>query len=169
MTSTQAAQPSNTDGLHRLIGPNRSRVPGFFTVGGARSIAAATATYTIRELKPLSYAATALIVLAAVAGGRFLLSSMRGELVAPAEAKTLVDNGALLVDVRSTEEFAGGHIDGAKNIPVGTVAANLAAFGQKDEPIVVYCRSGVRSGRAKSVLEDNGFTHVHNLGAMGNW
>ena len=120
-------------------------------------------------MRPVSYAVTAAIVLAAIVGGRFLFTSMRGEVIPPADAKTLVDKGALLVDVRSTEEFASGHIQGAKNIPVGTVAENLKAFGKKDAPIVVYCRSGARSGRAKSVLEDNGFTHVHNLGAMSNW
>ena len=82
-------------------------------------------------------------------------------------AKALVAKGAMLVDVRSKEEFDAGHIEGAVNVPVDTVGAH--DFGAKDTVLVVYCGSGARSARAASTLVGAGFTQVHDLGAMANW
>ncbi len=87
----------------------------------------------------------------------------------PAAARELVAGGAALIDVRSPGEFASGHIEGAKNIPVGEIGARTSEVGAKDAPVVVYCRSGARSGSAKSTLEAAGFTQVHDLGAMSRW
>ncbi len=87
----------------------------------------------------------------------------------PEQARAWVGEGALLVDVRSPAEFAGGHIEGAKNIPVSDVGGRLDAFEPRDQRIVLYCRSGARSGRAKATLEREGFTDVHNLGPMSRW
>lgn len=89
--------------------------------------------------------------------------------VADAGAKEAVKAGAKLVDVRTPQEFAAGHIDGAVNIPVQELDARLAEFGPKDGVVVVYCRSGARSATAKSKLEAAGYKTVHNLGAMSNW
>lgn len=97
------------------------------------------------------------------------LGSSRGAKVAPADAKKLVGQGALLVDVRTPEEFAAGHIKGAKNIPLAAVSARLADFGAKSAPIVLYCRSGNRSGQAAAILAREGFTAIHDLGAMDRW
>jgi phage shock protein E len=88
---------------------------------------------------------------------------------APTEAKALVDAGALLVDVRTPDEFKAGHIEGAKNIPVSEVAHRVDEFGPKDGVVVVYCRSGGRSGQAKKTLDAAGFTAVHNGGGMSAW
>ena len=82
-------------------------------------------------------------------------------------AKALVAKGAVLVDVRSKEEFDAGHVDGAINVPVDTVASH--DFGKKDAPLVVYCGSGARSARAATALVGQGYTAVHDLGAMSNW
>lgn len=87
----------------------------------------------------------------------------------PTEAKALVLEGATLIDVRTPAEFASGHIDGAKNIPVQEVPKRMAEFGLKDSKIVVYCKSGGRSGQAKKLLEAAGYTAVFNLGAMSAW
>ncbi len=76
---------------------------------------------------------------------------------------TLVNNGAFLVDVRSPGEFADGNVKGSVNIPLDQVQNQLAKFKDK-ENIVVFCRSGNRSGQAKSILEQNGFTNVTNGG-----
>lgn len=86
-----------------------------------------------------------------------------------AEARRLVSTGALLLDVRTPEEFAEGHIQGALNVPVGELPERLSDLGSGDRPIVVYCRSGARSGRAKRLLEKRGFTSVHDLGAMARF
>lgn len=76
---------------------------------------------------------------------------------------TLVNGGAFLVDVRSPGEFAEGNVKGSVNIPLDQVQNQLAKFKDK-EYIVVFCRSGNRSGQAKSILEQNGFTNVTNGG-----
>ena len=76
---------------------------------------------------------------------------------------TLVNEGAFLVDVRSPGEFADGNVKGSVNIPLDQVQNQLAKFKDK-EYIVVFCRSGNRSGQAKSILEQNGFTNVTNGG-----
>lgn len=91
----------------------------------------------------------------------------------PALAKRLVAEGALLLDVRSPEEFASGHIAGAAHIPIGELDRRLdevaALAGGKDKPVVVYCRSGARSGRAKAMLLAEGYLQVTNLGSMDAW
>ncbi len=84
-----------------------------------------------------------------------------------AAAKKIVADGGLLLDVRSPEEFADGHIEGARNIPVNEIGAALATL-PKDKAIVVYCAVGRRAAKAADELAGAGFT-VHNLGAMASW
>ena len=79
----------------------------------------------------------------------------------------LIEQGAFLVDVREPGEFAGGTAKGAVNIPLGLVATQLAKFKEK-ENIIVFCRSGNRSGQAKIILEQNGFKNVVNGGTWEN-
>lgn len=99
-----------------------------------------------------------------------LMGAGSGPTVTDAEAKTLVKQGAFLLDVRTTGEFQGGHIDGATNIPVQELEQKLSALPQKkDTPIVVYCHSGRRSASAKQLLEKAGYTKVNDLGGMSNW
>ena len=76
---------------------------------------------------------------------------------------TFVNEGAFLVDVRSSGEFAEGNVKGSTNIPLNQVAENLDKFKGK-EKIVVFCLSGNRSSQAKTILEQNGFTNVTNGG-----
>ena len=98
--------------------------------------------------------------------GGVLLASQ----TASKEAHRLVtEEGALLLDVRTPEEFAEGHLPGALNIPVDQVAKRLDEVGPKDKPVVVYCRTGRRSGLAAVTLEKAGFQSVHDLGAMSAW
>jgi len=75
----------------------------------------------------------------------------------------LVKNGALILDVRTREEFASGHINGATNIPLQTLQANLSKL-KKDKPIITCCASGMRSASAKSILLSKGFSSVYNGG-----
>lgn len=89
--------------------------------------------------------------------------------VSSSRAKTLVAEGALLVDVRTPEEFASGHLEGAINIPVHELTARLASLGPKSQPVVLYCRSGARSSRAQAALRKLGYEAVYNLGAMSRW
>jgi phage shock protein E len=82
-------------------------------------------------------------------------------------AHQLVHDGALLVDVRTADEYAAKHIDGAVNVPVDDVATH--DFGGKDKPLVLYCMHGQRSEHAAEVLRSNGYTHVSVLGPMSAW
>ena len=86
----------------------------------------------------------------------------------PAEARRLVAAGALLVDVRSREEFSAGHVAGAINLPVQELDRRMSEL-PRDKAMVLYCRSGHRSGRATEMLKAAGYGDVHNLGAMSRW
>lgn len=87
-----------------------------------------------------------------------------------AKGRELVDQGAILLDVRSPEEFASGHVEGAKNIPLQTLAHRFHELGEdKDAPIVVHCHSGGRSRAATRMLHQLGFRNVVDIGGMPNW
>lgn len=74
--------------------------------------------------------------------------------------------GALIVDVRTPAEFALGHYPGAVNIPLQELDRRLPELGPKKRPVVVYCRTGNRSGKAKAVLLREGFADVTNGGGL---
>ena len=93
----------------------------------------------------------------------------RGRELQGVEARQLVAAGARLLDVRSSDEFSGGHLPGAVNIPVQELDRRLAEVGPVERDVVVYCRSGQRSSRAAQLLREHGYTKVHNLGPMTAW
>lgn len=80
-----------------------------------------------------------------------------------ADLKKLIEEGAFLVDVRTPGEFAGGHVKGSVNIPLDNLQTQISQFKDKKH-IIVFCRSGNRSGMAKNILEQNGFKNVVNGG-----
>ncbi len=80
---------------------------------------------------------------------------------------TLIKDGAYLVDVRSSAEFLQGSVPKAVNIPLDKVQSQLAKFKNKKH-IIVFCRSGNRSGQAKAILTSNGITNVTNGGTWQN-
>lgn len=83
----------------------------------------------------------------------------------PATAWELIHQGAMVVDVRTAEEFAAGHLEGAINIPFEQIATEFAARGiDKNTQVVLYCRSGRRSGIATDALQAEGFSHSYNGG-----
>lgn len=85
--------------------------------------------------------------------------------ISPVEAWKKIANGSLVVDVRSPEEFASGHIKGAINIPHDQIESRVSELGTDHKhSIVLYCRSGRRSGIAKATLDQLGFTDVVNAG-----
>jgi rhodanese-related sulfurtransferase len=84
------------------------------------------------------------------------------------EARRLVAEGALLLDVRTPAEFASGHVDGALNIPVQELGARVSEVGPKDRAVVVYCRSGGRSCAAAGLLKNAGYD-VLDVGGMASY
>jgi rhodanese-related sulfurtransferase len=83
---------------------------------------------------------------------------------------TFVDGDAphQLIDVRTPEEFASGHLPNAINIPLQEMSARLDEVAQ-DEPVVLYCRSGNRSNQAAQLLGAQGFSQVLDLGGIQAW
>ena len=74
--------------------------------------------------------------------------------------------GALLLDVRSPQEYRSGHIPGSNNVPLQSIDNVSAVIDNRDTPLFVYCHSGVRSRQAVSALKDMGYTNVKNLGGI---
>ena len=78
--------------------------------------------------------------------------------------RELINQGAIILDVRSKAEFAGGHIENSINIPVNELVNNLSKLKNKDQTIICCCASGMRSGMAKKSLQSKGYTAVYNGG-----
>jgi len=79
----------------------------------------------------------------------------------------LIQAEALVIDVRSAGEFAGGHIKGAINIPHNVIAQEIGNYeSDKTKTIIVYCHSGARSAVAKQSLIQAGYTNVVNGGSL---
>ena len=72
-------------------------------------------------------------------------------------AHSAVEQGAIIVDVRTPKEFASGHVPGALNIPIEELAKSVARV-PKNKTLVVYCASGNRSGKATALLRQKGWT-----------
>ncbi|MEH6822701.1 MAG: rhodanese-like domain-containing protein [Motiliproteus sp.] len=83
------------------------------------------------------------------------------------KAWSLIEQGALIIDVRTTEEYAAGHLPNALHIPYQQIAQQFAQLEvRKDRSVVLYCRSGNRSGKAYSALESSGYSALHNAGGL---
>ena len=80
--------------------------------------------------------------------------------------KELVQNGALIIDVRSQGEFKSGHIKGSLNIPLPEIAGSLSKI-PKNKVIITCCASGMRSGSAKGILKSKGYD-AHNGGSWAS-
>jgi len=106
-------------------------------------------------------AVTVLVVLAVWLIAPALAGS--GDPVQAKQAWPMIDSGALLIDVRTKGEFDAGHLEGAVNISWDDTGALADAIGDDPErPVVVYCRSGNRSGKAKVALDKKGYNHIFN-------
>ena len=100
---------------------------------------------------------TNILVFLAVAG---LLTFLY---ISKLRSKVEIPENPYLVDVRTAKEFAAGSVPGAINIPLDQIEARRSELKGK-ENLVLFCRSGMRSGQAKGILEKNGFTNVVNGG-----
>lgn len=82
----------------------------------------------------------------------------------PTNYKQLLNEGGIILDVRTKGEFAGGHIKGSINIPVDQLSSQLVKLKNKNQPIITCCASGMRSASAKGILVSNGYSQVFNGG-----
>jgi len=94
------------------------------------------------------------------------LKSLFGS-AAAADYKSLLAAGALIVDVRTPEEFKSGHVPGSINIPLDQIASKISMLKNKNVAIIAVCRSGARSGAAVGLLKNNGI-EAYNAGAWND-
>lgn len=78
-------------------------------------------------------------------------------------------DGAVLLDVRTKEEYRDRHIDGSMNIPLGEIERVLDLIKDRDTPIFVHCLSGVRSADASVFLKDEGYSRVTDIGGISSY
>ena len=76
--------------------------------------------------------------------------------------------GAVLLDVRTPQEYREGHIPGSKNVPLQSMESVKQAAA-KDAPVFVYCYSGSRSSQAAGILKQMGYTNVKNIGGIASY
>ncbi len=93
-----------------------------------------------------------------------LFSTKKNALVA--EAKEWVNDGAILLDVRSQQEFDEGHLEGALLIPIAELEGRMSELEGKR--VVVYCRSGMRSSKASRLMQNAGIESL-DIGPMKAW
>lgn len=79
--------------------------------------------------------------------------------------KELLAKGAVIVDVRTKGEYAGGHIKGSLNIPLNNLQSQLKQI-KKDKPVITCCASGMRSASAKGILQSAGYEAYNGGGWM---
>lgn len=97
-----------------------------------------------------------------------MFKRMFGAASSASAARDLVQQGALLLDVRTPEEHSRGHIAGSSNIPVQELHARIGELGPTERHVVVYCRSGARSALATRMMRDAGY-QVTDIGGMHAW
>ena len=119
---------------------------------------------------PLLFGGTVVLALAVIAY-EFSRARSGGQSVGPTDAVRLMNQGALLVDVRTRAEFDGGHIIDARHVPQDEVAKSAESLKRfKDKVVITCCESGLRSGAAARVLKAQGFGKVVNLrGGLQAW
>jgi rhodanese-related sulfurtransferase len=113
----------------------------------------------------------------AIASGAMLLwpalsgSAGAGSLNANEAVQLINREKAIVVDVCGPDEFASGHVAGAKNVPLGELEAKLPGLVKnKATPVILVCASGMRSRRAVSIAKKLGYDNSHSLsGGMGAW
>jgi rhodanese-related sulfurtransferase len=120
----------------------------------------------------------ALLLGLAIGSGIALLWPMLGRSadgvtnISSAEAVMLMNRSKpLILDVRDEAEYAAGHIQGAKHIPVAELAARMKEIEKyKDKPVLVHCQKGMRAKGACSILKAQQFSQLHNLqGGLDAW
>ncbi len=91
--------------------------------------------------------------------------------VAPTEAVKLINNDAVVLDLRSAESFSRGHIVGARNVPMDELEGHLEKLKKfRSKPVVAVCDAGMTSSKAANTLRNSGFDSVYNLkGGMSAW
>lgn len=85
-----------------------------------------------------------------------ILANLLGLGANKAKLKEMIDNGAVIIDVRTPAEYKSGHVRGSKNIPLQNITSRVNEIKKMKKPVILCCASGARSGQAKSYLRGQG-------------
>ena len=107
---------------------------------------------------------TLLVVIIAILG---VILWKHLSLVSVDAARKYLREGALIIDVRSVEEYQGDHLSDATNIPLGELGLLYHLVKDKERVLLLHCLSGTRSGMAQGKIKAMGYTHVFNMGSLG--
>jgi len=115
-----------------------------------------------------------LVAIAVLAGGALLWPALapRGKRASPLQLTQMINRGkTTIVDVRSSEEFAAGHLRDAKHIPLADLGARIGELDKsKTRTVIMVCQTGARSDKAARQLQAAGFEDVHSLeGGLAAW
>lgn len=90
--------------------------------------------------------------------------------ISQAQAKEMMSNDVIVLDVREDYEYASGHIDKAINLPLGQVEYGIDGVTvDKEKTLLVYCHSGARSASATQMLQAIGYKNAYNFGGIASW
>ena len=78
-----------------------------------------------------------------------------------ASIEQYLQNGAVVIDVRTVEEFQEGHVQGSKNIPLNMIGGHIEEIKKLGKPVITCCRSGARSGSAATILKQHGIDAIN--------
>ncbi|WP_088393262.1 rhodanese-like domain-containing protein [Flavobacterium davisii] len=76
-----------------------------------------------------------------------------------------INRGAVIIDVRTPNEYSSGHISGSKNIPLDDIKQEIENIKKLNKPVIACCRSGIRSSQAVSILKQHNFECING----GSW
>ena len=136
-------------------------------------------TSTIESTRLLSFKKNLSILVILIFGALwFLQKSSKPSLIDPSLAQKWVNEGGLLLDVRTPYEYNKYHVSKAINLPLNSIINHFSSsistqshslLSNKEQRIVVYCRSGNRSDKALHILKKAGYKYVYNLGGFARW
>lgn len=154
--------------------PNRVLL-GLAAIGGSAGALAGMYTFRHKTQKKYYTITVPLLLILQIAAAVMLLSgcgSASYTQISQDEAMKMMQEQSdyLIVDVRRPDEFAEGHIAGAVNVPNETIEDEAPdALPDKEQTLLVYCRSGNRSKEASQKLADMGYTNVYEFGGINTW
>lgn len=154
--------------------PNRVLL-GLAAIGGSAGALAGMYTFRHKTQKKYYTVTMPLLLILQIAAAVMLLSgcsSASYTQITQDEAMKMMQEqtDCLIVDVRRPDEFAEGHIAGAVNVPNETIEDEAPdALPDKEQTLLVYCRSGNRSKEASQKLADMGYTNVYEFGGINTW
>lgn len=120
-------------------------------------------------LAALLLAVAPALVAPALAAAEAAAAAVKPGRIDGATAKSLAAAGAKVVDVRTAEEFASGHVPGAINIPYDEIGKRASEIGPPSTQVVLYCRTGRRSGIAVEALQKAGYEKLYDFQSITAW